>query len=326
MPISLLICSRMFHFGSGMILVGVVAFRWLILLPGSAGATDETWQKFTPLFRKLHALFMGAGAVLIVSGFGLFWAVAAGMSGTSLTECLTGDTLGTVLFQTRFGSVCQWRLGFAVILGVLMWRLTRDQWLIRRKLSLLEMAAGSIATALVVSMAWTGHAAASGGSDIGWKILADATHLLAASIWPTGLLPFAIFLGCARRIDDLSRLRPVLAVTHRFSTISFVIVGLLILTGIINSYFIVESFPALVTTDYGRLLCLKLSLFLVILGIAACNRYRLLPLLSARADVADKTAVLRLLHHLQGFVMTEFLLAAAIVVVISVLGITPPPH
>jgi putative copper resistance protein D len=326
MTTTLLICARAFHFGSGMILVGVVAFRWLVLLPAFAGEPDETWQEFTPLFRKLHALFMGAGVLLVVSGFALFWAIAAGMSDTSLAESLTVDTLRIVLFQTQFGSVCQWRLGLMVILGLMMWRLARNSWQLRRKSSLLEMAAGFVATALVVSIAWTGHAAATGGPDFKWRVLADATHLFAASIWPTGLIPFALFLGCTRQIGDLSCLRPVLAAARRFSAVSFVTVGVLIATGIINTYFIVKSFSALVATDYGRLLCLKLFLFLLILSIAAWNRYRLLPLLLLHASTSEKSLVFPLLQRLRSFVMTEFSVAVAVVVVVSILGTTPPPH
>jgi putative copper resistance protein D len=191
---------------------------------------------------------------------------------------------------------------------------------------MIEMAAGFVAAALIVSVAWTGHAAATGGPDLPWRIMADATHLFAASIWPTGLLPFALFLGCARRGADPSHLSPVLAVARRFSAVSFITVGVLIATGIINTCFIVGSFSALVTTDYGRLLCLKLFLFLVILGIAARNRYRLLPLLFVRAAVPDKSPVFPLLRRLQAFVATEFGLAVGIVIVVSLLGITPPPH
>jgi putative copper resistance protein D len=326
MTTALLILARAFHFGSGMILVSVVAFRWLVLLPGFAGEADETWQKFTPLFRKLHVLFIGSGVILVVSGAALFWAVASGMSDTSLTESLTWETLGTVLFQTQFGSVFQWRLGLAVALGMMLWGLAQNQWQLRRKSSLLEMAAGFVATGLVVSMAWTGHAAATGGPDFWWRVPADATHLFAASIWPTGLLPFALFLGCARQVDDFSCLRPVLAAAGRFSALSFITVGVLIASGIINTYFIVGSFQALVATDYGWILCLKLFLFLLILGIAVWNRYRLLPLILLRADASEKSLVFSLLQRLQNFVTTEFVLAVAIILVVSVLGTTPPPR
>jgi len=326
MTTSLLICARAFYFGSGMILVGVVAFRWLVLLPAFAGETDEAWQKFAPLFRRMRALFMGAGVVLVISGFVLFGAVAAGMSGDSLTDMMTDDTLRTVLFQTQFGFVCQWRLGLAAILGLLMWRLNRSRWPIGRRVSISELAAGFVATALIVSVAWTGHAAAASGPDLRWRILADTTHLFAASIWPTGLLPFALFLGCARHTINASHLSPLLAVARRFSAVSFVVVGILIATGIINTCFIVGNFPALVATDYGRLLCLKLFLFLMILGMAAWNRYHLLPLLFARAAVPDNSLVFALLRRLQAFVATELGLAIGVVIVVSILGITPPPR
>jgi putative copper resistance protein D len=246
MSASLLILARAFHFGSGMLLVGVVAFRWLVLLPAFVGEADETWQKFAPLFHRLQALFLWSGVILVLSGAALFWAVAAEMSGASLIDSLSPDTLRTVLFQTQFGSVCQWRIGLAVILAVMMWRLARNQWQLRRKLPRLEISAGLVATALVVSIAWTGHAAAAGGSAFYGRVLADALHLVAASVWPTGLLPFALFLGCARHADDVSRRRPVLAATRRFSAASFFIVWMLIITGIINTCFIVGSFQALV--------------------------------------------------------------------------------
>jgi putative copper resistance protein D len=322
----LLICARAFHFGSGMVLAGIVAFRWLVLLPALAEEADETWQKLTPFFRRLNALWTGSWFVLVASGWVWFGAVGAGMSGASFTECLIGDTARTVFFQTQFGTVSQGRLGLAAILGVVMATLAWNRWPIRRARSALELAAGLLAFALLVSVAWTGHAAAGGGPDRFWRILADATHLFAASIWPTGLLPFALFLSFARGIDDAAALRAAQAVVRRFSALSFGSVGLLAASGIVNACFAVGSFPALVTTDYGRLLCLKLVLFLAILGFAAWNRYRIVPLLSSRVVGPDRDSILPLLRRLQSFVATEFILSVAIIFVVGLLGITPPPH
>jgi putative copper resistance protein D len=306
-----------------MILVAVVAFRWLILLPAFAGEPDETWAKLTPLFRKLHILFLGSGIVLLLSGVVLFWAVAAGMSGLPLMESLSKETFGTVFFQTQFGTVCQWRLGFALFLGLAMCWLHRNKWLARRKVSHLEIVAVVLSMALFVSLAWMGHAAAAGS---GLRRAADALHLLAATIWPTGLLPFALFLNCLRHADLISHFRPSLGAIRRFSNTSFIIVFVLILTGFINSCFTVGSFTALVTTDYGRLLSLKLFLFLIILGIAALNRYRLVPLLVQSAKNPDGSLFFAALKSLQGFVSTEVSLALLIVMVVAVLGITPPVH
>ncbi len=326
MTTSFLICARFFHLGSGMILVGVVAFRWLILLPAFSGEADETWQKLTSLFLSLNQLFVWSGVILVTSGLALFWAVSAGMSDTSLMESLNWDTFETVLFQTNFGGVFQWKLGLAVLLGIILWRLTKGKWLTRRNRSWLETTAGLTASAMVVSFSLTGHAAAGSGPGTVWRILADATHLFAASIWPAGLLPFALFLGSFRRMNEPFIFRPIMAAVRRFSDVSFIAVGVLMISGIINTCFIVGSFSAMVITDYGKLLCLKLFLFLLILGIATINRYRLVPMISSRTATSEERSAVDLLRRLQLFVTTEFSLAVAIVAVVSILGITPPPR
>jgi putative copper export protein len=103
-------------------------------------------------------------------------------------------------------------------------------------------------------------------------------------------------------------------------------VGVLAATGLVNAAFMVGSFPALISTDYGRLLCLKLFLFFVILCLAAWNRYRLVPLLSIPNGAQEKEMTLPIISSLRRFVMTEFALALAIILVVSLLGITPPPR
>ena len=327
MTTSLLLLCRALQYGSGMVLVGVVAFRWLILLPAFAAQTDEVWEKFLPLLLRLNRLFLGAGMILVLSALGLFWAVAAGMSDTSLAESLTSETLGAVFFQTQFGAVCQWRLGLAGLMVILTWRLLLVRWMLRRKCFVLEIVAGIIAAALVVAFAWTGHAAASGGPALFLRIGADALHLFVTSIWPAGLLPFAMFLAQARRLQDELPLAPVCKAVGRFSNVSLVIVVVLAVTGLINSYFIVGSFQALFTSTYGRVLGLKLSLFGVLLGIATYNRFRIVPqLLLCSAPQESISSAGPLLRRLQNLVLAEIALAIAIVLVVSVLGTTPPPQ
>jgi putative copper export protein len=292
-----------------------------VLLPAFGSGEQEAWKKCAPFLRWLDRIFVGAGILLVVSGVAWFWAVAAGMSDTSLAEALNQETLATVLFQTQFGSVTQWRLGLAAIFGIVMcWLWWRPGQRPDRP-SPLEIVTGVLAIALLVSISGLGHAAAGTGSAFPWRIGADALHLFAASIWPTGLLPFALFLRASRQIEASS----ILAVVRRFSTISFITVGVLIATGMVNATFLVGSFSALVRTDYGHILCLKLALLLLMLGIAAWNRYRLLPFLFNRAEAGDGGTVARLLRQLHNFVVAEFVLAIAIILVVSFLGITPPP-
>jgi putative copper resistance protein D len=315
MTTTLLILARTLSFGSGMILVGVMAFRRLVLLPAFAGATDDLWKPLGPFGRQLHRLIVGSALILVLSDVLLFWAVTAEMSDNSPVEALNREALATVLFQTQFGTVCLWRIGFAVILCALLISLRRTfshHPVCMLRFAPLELAAGMTAVALVISAAWTGHAAASSTMFL-VRIVADAFHLLAAAIWPAGLLPFALFLKSAPTDSP-----PVSMAIRRFSALSLVVVIVLIVTGIINSVFLVGSFSALVTTEYGRILCLKLILFLVIMALACWNRFRLLPLLSH----PSRTIVVR---QLRCFVVLEFGLAVAIVVVVGFLGLTPPP-
>jgi putative copper resistance protein D len=324
MTTSLLILARMFYFGSGMVLVGVVAFRWLFLLPAFAGEAEEAWQKFAPLFSRLNRMFIGSAIVLVISGLALFWAVAAGMSDSSLTGSLTGETLGTVFFQTQFGAVFQWRAGVAALMAILIGWLAQTGWQARRICSPLEIVAGIIAVALMASFAWTGHAAASAGPDFVLRIAADATHLMVAAIWPMGLLPFAMFLGRARGIAGGAVFGPTLRLIGRFSNVSLGVVCVLIGTGLTNSYFIVGHIQALFTTTYGQVLGVKLLLFAGMLGIAAYNRFRIVPVLFAQPAGVGATGPL--LRQLQRLVMVELGLAVAVIAVVSVLGTTPPPQ
>jgi putative copper resistance protein D len=317
----LLILARALQFGAGMVLVTVAAFRAFVLRPGFATENDDALQALAPFLRRLWKIFLFALAAHLVSGLLLFWAVAAGMSGSSLGDALHRDTLSTVLFQTRFGAVCLWRAGFLVLL---IFTVPIRPWTLRRRLSLVDIAAGLLAAALFVSIAWTGHAASSGGSAQPWNLVADALHLLAASIWPAGLFPFALFLSFAGRDPMAPHLVPVMKTTLRFSAVSFVTVFVLAATGTLNAFFLVGSFTALVTTNYGQVLCLKLLLFAGMLVIAAWNRWRLLPRLFDSGDAPpDARPVLR---RLRNFVLAELSLAVAVIIVVALLGTLPPPR
>jgi putative copper resistance protein D len=317
---SLLILARALQFGAGMTLVTVAAFRAFVLLPSFARENDDARLALAPCLRQLWQIFLFALVTYLVSGLLLFWTVAAGMSGSSLSDALNRGTLSTVLFQTRFGEVTLWRAGF-LILFILV--LPIRPWTLRRRLSLIDIASGLLAVALFVSIAWTGHAASAGGAAQPWTLAADALHLLAASIWPAGLLPFTLFLSFAGRDLMAAHLPPVLKTARCFSAVSFVTVFLLAATGIVNAFFLVGSFSALVGSLYGRVLCLKLLLFAAMLVIAAQNRWRLLPGLFAPSQPAASCFILKRLRH---FVLAELSLAVAVVLVVALLGTLPPPR
>src|SRR5262249_47479742 len=138
--------------------------------------------------------------------------------------------------------------------------------------------AALLASAFAAALVHSGHAAATAGWLGTFHRAADGLHLIAASAWLGGLLPLALLLAAARPAEiSLALARDA---TLRFSTLGLISVGLLIATGIVNGWILAGSVPALIGTDYGRLLLAKVALFLAMVAVAAVNRLRLTPRLA----------------------------------------------
>jgi copper resistance protein D len=107
----------------------------------------------------------------------------------------------------------------------------------------------------------------------------------------------------------------------RFSTLGILAVSILLISGTINASFLVGGIQNLIDTRYGRLLLLKLALFVVMVGAAAINRQYLLPRLckGTGTDQSHPT-VQRLVRS----TLVEFTLGLAIILIVGVLGITAP--
>jgi copper resistance protein D len=95
----------------------------------------------------------------------------------------------------------------------------------------------------------------------------------------------------------------------------YVAVALIALTGAINSSLLVGSLGAMVGTPYGRLLALKILLFLAMVVTALINRFRLAP------RIAHDAVALNVLYRSVG---VEQGLGLCILAVVSVLGTWPP--
>jgi putative copper resistance protein D len=110
--------------------------------------------------------------------------------------------------------------------------------------------------------------------------------------------------------------------TQRFSALGVFAVATLLISGFLNAYFLVGSFEALANTTYGRLVALKVGLFVVIVSIAAVNRLKLRPRLSVDRDWGDTAK--DALSTLRRNVIAELCLGAAILAAVAALGLTPP--
>ena len=186
-----------------------------------------------------------------------------------IAVCLHGG-VWTVLTDTRFGLVSTVRLALAVLLALLiLWPATR----------LLQLAA---AAGLIVLIALdrpcrgdarnrrrhpprVRHGASAGGRRLAGRI-AGTRH--AAGTRPPNRRP--------RLAQPLRS-----AQLGGFPWLGVVCVAALLASGIINSWNLLGGPRDLVTTDYGRLVLLKIGLFVAMVGIAAANRLHFTPQLPA---------------------------------------------
>lgn len=272
--------------------MGVFAFWCLIAWPAlrRTGAA-QTLERQTD--RPLFVVAWVSLAVAVVSGAAWLAFVASNMSGTPLTGVLQGGVITIVLTQTHFGEAWIVRAGLIVVLAVCLAVQARTR----------KHAAGWIgllaAAAFIASLAWAGHGAAT--EDVpfdAFHLPADILHLLAAGAWLGALLPLVILLTRACRDASPDAVIVSRAATLRFSVLGLTCVGTLIVTGIVNTWFLAGSVPALLGTLYGQLLLLKIALFAAMIGMAGINQRRLLPSLADAASAdSDCLHVTRQVHR-----------------------------
>ncbi len=111
--------------------------------------------------------------------------------------------------------------------------------------------AAAVSAGLMVTWAMAGHAAT--GTVAPLAVAANVVHLVAMSTWLGGLALVAIALRPAARVGDLA------AVLPRFSRLAFTCVLVIVATGTFLAWREVRSLDALRSTEYGRLLLVKLA-------------------------------------------------------------------
>ena len=314
----LLIGARTCHFAATISLTGV--FAWECLVAGPASPSPAFVEISAALHRRLGGLAWASLAVALVSGAAWLAATAMEMSGQPLGAVLSHGIWVTVLTSTRFGTDWLMRVGLAAL--VLCCLLVRQ-----RKRAAGAAAVGwaglGLAGLMLASLAWAGHGSATPGAPGDLHLAADALHLLAAGLWLGTLAPFSLFLAGARRSGNPDWAASARVATRRFSVLAIVSVGVLFAAGLVNTWFLAGSVPALVGTDYGRLLLAKIALFFGTLAIAAVNLLRLTPLLAdPRAGAGNR------MRHAIGWLrrnaLIEATLGLAVLAIVGALGILPP--
>jgi copper transport protein len=238
----------------------------------------------------------------------LFSTLAAGSLSALAALGFQGlDALGRPLADLTSGEV--WRVGLDTTYG---------HTVIIALLALAAAAASlggwaprssSVAALLGAGLALAASGHASSASPQWLTRPAVMIHGVAVAYWVGALAPLVFLLR--RRGPDIPKM------VRRFSSGAVLAVSALVLTGAVLAVIQVQHPSALLATEYGLILSLKLTLVAALLVLAGINRYRLTPALGRDGSAGRKLSAL---------VLAELTLAGCIFGLVGLWRFTPPPR
>lgn len=298
----LVIALRLAQYAGAVILLGTPLF--LLYGMKTSDGLALGWPKRLLIAASAVVALTSAAALLAQTSV-MAGSVAEGLKPASLSFMLTGTSLGPA-FLIRAGIAT-----FALVALVLA-RPSRTLWITAALAGLMVSA----------SFAWTGHGAATEGAGHYVHLTGAIAHSWAASVW-LGALVALLILTLSHRSSPATD-RVLYQALHGFAGVGTASVAALVLSGLVNGWFLVgpDRLDGLLNTPYGLLLTGKLVVFALMLVLAAANRFHLTPdLATALGDVEDlRVAVRRLKRSL----VVETLLALALLAMVAVMGTLAP--
>jgi len=282
---------RVAQFASLMTLFGASAFVLLL-----------RWRLAEAQQIRLGAFFVTAAIVALAAALASLPVTAASMGG-DWRSAIDSSLMGAVLRHTRFGNLLILRLAgsFALLIAC------------ARTRSLRLEAACILSAALLILLSVTSHAAASAGApDLALPRTAnDAAHLLAGGFW-LGSLVVLIGLFAAPDASTAGFLRPV----RLFSEWGTYAVAVLVVTGTINVATLLFGGRATWSSAYQQLLAAKVVLAVMMIVLAAINRWRLAPAASGGDQQAPRA--------LSRNIAAELTLGLGVIAIAGIVGSIAP--
>ena len=291
MDFLLLVLARWLHFGAVMILFGSSLFRLYSVAP--ATPTTRLLDIATPIACASALAWVGGSIILVTDDIASLYDPAI---------------LSAYFLDTQFGRV--WLICLAIL--VLITALVFAPGPTIQKSNVRSAALLVASGALLISQAWLGHAAAR--SPIGaWPpIFAYATHVIAAGAWLGGLPALAELMEAPIEPGAVE------ATLRRFSTLGIISVALILVSGFANAVFRISSITDAVKIAYGQTIAIKIALFILLIGLAAQNRFYAMPRLRKQIGAPPALAILK------RNVVIEQALGAAILLAAATLGLFAP--
>ncbi len=289
--------ARGVHVAASLSVLGVAGGRVFIvpefMLRADPDAGDRIARRFVRLIR-LSLLF----AILA----GALWLLLEAIYVTGSDAVSVGiAALAPVIWDTNFGHLLIIRLALLLIAAGAFGNGGN-----RRR----AVAATGLALLTAALQAGLGHGAAMGGLEGNVLLAALVLHLTAAGLWLGGLLPLYIAINAVSA-------KGAYRLAQRFSTLGTICVATLAATAALQAWFLVGGVAGLTGTDYGRVAMIKIVLFLVLIGIAACNRFLITPALSRAEGLTARS-------RLSQSIIAETAVGLAVVTLAGILLELPP--
>jgi putative copper export protein len=273
----------------------LAALTKVLLYAGLLSGTGAVFAEMT-----LHGSPDAVRFLAIVRRRGSLLAIVACLAGTVLLIFRLGGqfdeaTLSAVFLSSVGAATCLQLAGAILLLA----STGSDSFERSTRLSNAVLAASSFV--------FSGHAAAAGPIDG----LVAFLHVSAAAWWIGSLL--LLQHACARMEFEV-----VVALVRRFSAIATGLIGGLVIAGLVLILVLVDFDREPWLSPYGQTLAIKISIAVLVLGLAGYNKFRLTPPL-ATGDPAAAAALRRMIS-------VELVLIGAILVTTAILTTYFSPH
>ncbi len=219
-----LIASRFLHYIAVLSLFGGALFPLYAFRRGDSILSEAD----SVLLAQLRRGLVLATFLALVSGLGWFVFTTASMAG-DMSKVVDMSVLQTMMLATDFGPLWVARFVLTILIAGFLVR-----WPSKPALWLVPL----LAALLLASLAGTGHARASEGGAV--HVASDAAHLLAAGLWLGGLWPLGFAVAASLRGKRGESEATMGETLRRFSGIGTIAVAILVASGLVNAWFLVE--------------------------------------------------------------------------------------
>jgi len=132
-------------------------------------------------------------------------------------------------------------------------------------------------------------------------------HLVAIAFWLGSFLPL-------RRMCSSPGSENLYKIAERFGTHAIFYICLLLISGLIFAYILIGDLSLLLSTVYGNVFLMKITLVSALLGVGAVNKFRLVPSMKLepsigaqrlRKSIQIEMVIALLILSLSGFLTTS---------------------